>query len=82
MFPCLLPQLPVSDHVSLSARQRERQQQREREEEAARQRREAVHQAQPIRRYRPVRVQPSDMPLTEPRSPNWARNGSRASHRE
>ncbi|XP_043188646.1 targeting protein for Xklp2 homolog [Amphibalanus amphitrite] len=57
----------------------ERQRQREEEEEVARQRREAVHHAQPIRRYRPVHVQPSDAPLTAPRTPNWARNSSRAS---
>ncbi|XP_037067960.1 targeting protein for Xklp2 homolog [Pollicipes pollicipes] len=61
--------------------ERQRQQQLAEEEEVARARREAVHHAQPVRRFRPVHVQPSDVPLTDPRSPKWHADSSRISHR-
>ncbi|KAF0309571.1 Targeting protein for Xklp2 [Amphibalanus amphitrite] len=58
----------------------ERQRQREEEEEVARQRREAVHHAQPIRRYRPVHVAAVGRTAHGAASPRTGpRNSSRAS---
>ena len=57
----------------------------EEREEYERQRREAVHRAQPIKQYKPVNVQRSDKPLTEPMTPDFktdSRLRSRAQHSE
>ncbi|KAM4604557.1 targeting protein for Xklp2 isoform 2-T2 [Discoglossus pictus] len=51
--------------------ERQRQEEEEREERN-RLRHELVHKAQPVRKYRPVEVKTSDMPLTIPKSPNFS----------
>jgi len=38
-------------------------------EEIAKLRKEAVHKANPIRRYKPLKMMSSDKPLTDPHSP-------------
>ncbi|XP_062445455.1 targeting protein for Xklp2 isoform X4 [Rhea pennata] len=54
-------------------REQARRQEEEREkEEVAKLRQELVHKANPIRKYRSVEVQPSDQPLTMPKSPNFS----------
>ncbi|KAI1890290.1 hypothetical protein AGOR_G00152220 [Albula goreensis] len=54
----------------------EEEERREREEqekeELARLRQEAVHKAQPIRRYKPVELKKSELSLTVPQSPNFS----------
>lgn len=50
-------------------REQEERRKREEEEEILRLRKEAVHKAQPIRKYKPVEVKASDKPLTAPASP-------------
>ncbi|KAJ2376466.1 Protein tpx2 [Coemansia sp. RSA 2607] len=42
------------------------------DEEIKRLRKLLVHKAQPIRHYKPVDVQPSDRPLTVPKTPQWS----------
>eukprot|EP00096_Caligus_rogercresseyi_P011310 TRINITY_DN440_c0_g1_i2.p1 TRINITY_DN440_c0_g1~~TRINITY_DN440_c0_g1_i2.p1 ORF type:complete len:690 (-),score=233.25 TRINITY_DN440_c0_g1_i2:349-2268(-) len=41
------------------------------EEEVRRLRKEAVHKSNPIRKYPPIIIHPSDKPVTEPKSPNF-----------
>ena len=52
---------------------REREVQREREEQEALVllRKQMVHKAQPIHKYKNVKVKPSTKPLTEAHSPIW-----------
>ncbi|PNF25470.1 hypothetical protein B7P43_G06000 [Cryptotermes secundus] len=50
-------------------RLRDETQKREEMEEIARLRKEAVHKANPIRRYKPLKILSSDKPLTDPQSP-------------
>ncbi|KAJ1890541.1 hypothetical protein LPJ66_007413, partial [Kickxella alabastrina] len=52
------------------ARKRLENERRE-EEEIKRLRKILVHKAQPIRHYKPVDIQPSDRPLTVPKTPQW-----------
>ncbi|KAI7824203.1 hypothetical protein BX661DRAFT_206730 [Kickxella alabastrina] len=52
------------------ARKRLEDERRE-EEEIKRLRKILVHKAQPIRHYKPVDIQPSDRPLTVPKTPQW-----------
>jgi targeting protein for Xklp2 len=49
--------------------QRDETHKREEMEEIARLRKEAVHKANPIRRYKPLKILSSDKPLTDPHSP-------------
>eukprot|EP00094_Tigriopus_californicus_P006476 TCALIF_06236-PB protein Name:"Similar to TPX2 Targeting protein for Xklp2 homolog (Patiria pectinifera)" AED:0.07 eAED:0.05 QI:246/0.66/0.57/1/1/1/7/271/703 len=53
-------------------RQLEERRRLEHEEEVRRLRHEAVHKAQPVRSYKGIKIQPSDKPLTNPRSPNFS----------
>ncbi|KAG8185563.1 hypothetical protein JTE90_017567 [Oedothorax gibbosus] len=50
--------------------QKARDEERERQE-LIQLRREIVHKANPIRHYKPVELQPSSIPLTQPESPNF-----------
>jgi targeting protein for Xklp2 len=52
--------------------QRDEKQKREEMEEIARLRKEAVHKANPIRRYKPLTILNSDKPLTDPLSPAFS----------
>ncbi|KAJ2453169.1 hypothetical protein EV183_002416 [Coemansia sp. RSA 2336] len=52
------------------ARKRQEEERRE-EEEIKRLRKLLVHKAQPVRQYRPLVIQPSDRPLTVPKTPQW-----------
>ena len=49
-----------------SKKQLEDKRRQDEEREMQRLRREAVHKAQPVKHYRPVDVQPSDKPITQP----------------
>jgi hypothetical protein len=51
--------------------QRDEEQEREEMEEGARLRKEAVHKAHPIRRYKPISLMSSDKLLTDPLSPSF-----------
>ncbi|XP_046842645.1 targeting protein for Xklp2-like isoform X2 [Xenia sp. Carnegie-2017] len=53
---------------------RERDAQREKEEQEAlvKLRQQLVHKAQPIHKYKNVKIKPSDKPLTEAQSPVWS----------
>lgn len=53
-------------------RQLEERRRLEEEEEVRRLRNEAVHKAQPVRSYKGIKIQPSDKPLTKPRSPQFS----------
>jgi len=44
---------------------------REEMEEVARLRKEAVHKANPVRRYKPTNIMTSDKLLTDPHSPSF-----------
>ena len=50
----------------------EEQKRREEEEEVARMRQQAVHKAQPVRKFKPVHVKPSDKPVTLPCTPKFS----------
>ncbi|KAJ2849457.1 Protein tpx2 [Coemansia brasiliensis] len=52
------------------ARKRQEEERRE-EEEIKRLRKLLVHKAQPVRQYKPLVIQPSDRPLTIPKTPQW-----------
>ena len=59
----------------------EKRKQEEEEEEIRRLRNAAVHQANPVRRYKPVEIKPSDKPLTVTESPRFSeRLRSRVRH--
>lgn len=53
-------------------REREAQREREEQEALALLRKQMVHKAQPIHRYKNVKVKPSSKPLTEAHSPIWS----------
>ena len=53
-------------------RQREQRQKEEEEVAIAKLRAEMVHRPNPIRRYNPVVVKPSEKPLTEAESPHFS----------
>ncbi|KAJ2356361.1 Protein tpx2, partial [Coemansia sp. RSA 2610] len=52
------------------ARKRQEEERRE-EEEIKRLRKLLVHKAQPVRHYKPTVINPSDRPLTVPKTPKW-----------
>ncbi|XP_056609340.1 targeting protein for Xklp2-A-like isoform X2 [Triplophysa dalaica] len=52
-------------------KERAREEEEQEKEEITRLRHEQVHNAQPIRRYKPVEVKKSEMSLTVPHSPNF-----------
>ncbi len=59
----------------------EKARQEEEEERLKQMRAEAEVKAQPIRRYRSLRIKPSDAPLTNPKTPNFStRLRTRSSH--
>lgn len=49
-----------------------RRQEEEEKEEISRLRQEVVHKAQPVRKFKPVEVKTSDLPLTVPKSPKFS----------
>eukprot|EP00095_Tigriopus_kingsejongensis_P000916 maker-scaffold186_size273091-snap-gene-1.36 protein:Tk00916 transcript:maker-scaffold186_size273091-snap-gene-1.36-mRNA-1 annotation:"targeting protein for xklp2 isoform x3" len=53
-------------------RQLEERRRLEEEEEIRRRRLDAVHKAQPVRSYKGIKIQPSDKPLTNPKSPKFS----------
>ena len=53
-------------------KQREAEREKEEKEAIALLRKQLVHKAQPIHKYKTVVVKPSDKPLTEPASPAWS----------
>ena len=53
-------------------REREAQREREEQEAIALLRKQLVHKAQPIHKYKNVKVKPSEKPLTEAHSPAWS----------
>ena len=53
-------------------REREAEREREEQEAIALLRKQLVHKAQPIHRYKNVKVKPSEKPLTEAHSPAWS----------
>jgi targeting protein for Xklp2 len=57
--------------------QRDEKQKREEMEEVARLRKEAVHRANPIRCYKPLKIMTSDKPLTDPHSPAFLSRSKR-----
>lgn len=60
--------------VELEGHRRQREQRQKEEEEAAiaKLRAEMIHRPNPVRRYNPVIVKPSDKPLTEAESPRFS----------
>ena len=50
----------------------ERQRILQEEEEYRRSRAQAVHKANPIRNYKPMEINPSDKPLTNPQTPRFS----------
>ncbi|KAM9317735.1 targeting protein for Xklp2-like isoform 2-T2 [Pholidichthys leucotaenia] len=65
----------VSEKEALKAHmeaERRREEGQREKEEIARLRQEQVHQAQPIRHYKPVMVKKSEVPLTVPHSPEFS----------
>jgi targeting protein for Xklp2 len=57
--------------------QRDETEEREEMEEIARLRKEAVHKANPIRRYKPLKILSADKPLTDPHSPAFLSRSKR-----
>jgi len=58
--------------------QRDEKLEREEMEEVARLRKESVHKANPIRRYKPTSIMSSDKLLTDPHSPSFMSRRPRA----
>lgn len=57
---------------SLMEAEERRRQEEEEQEEINRLRHEMVHKAQPIRKFKPVDIKTSDIPLTVPKTPNFS----------
>ncbi|XP_072270383.1 targeting protein for Xklp2 isoform X2 [Pyxicephalus adspersus] len=57
---------------SLMEEEERRRREQEEQEEINRLRHEIVHKAQPVRKFKPVDVKTSDLPLTVPKSPNFS----------
>jgi targeting protein for Xklp2 len=57
--------------------QRDENEKREEMEEVARLRKEAVHKANPVRCYKPLKITGSDKPLTDPLSPAFSTRSKR-----
>jgi hypothetical protein len=55
----------------VSCLQRDEKLKREEMEEVARLRKESVHKANPVRRYKPTNIMSSDKLLTDPHSPSF-----------
>ncbi|KAL4234469.1 Protein tpx2 [Mactra antiquata] len=73
------------DAVDNIRKQEQKMKEAEERAEMERLRKEAVHKAQPIKRYRNVEVRPSDRPLTHPMTPKFStdtRLRSRTQHGE
>ncbi|CAI9597201.1 unnamed protein product, partial [Staurois parvus] len=57
---------------SLMEEEERRRQEEEEKEEINRLRQDVVHKAQPVRKFKPMDVKTSDLPLTVPKSPNFS----------
>ncbi|XP_071966866.1 targeting protein for Xklp2 isoform X2 [Engystomops pustulosus] len=57
---------------SLMEEEELRKQEEQEKEEIERLRHELVHKAQPVRKFKPVEIKASDVPLTVPKSPNFS----------
>ncbi|KAK3860635.1 hypothetical protein Pcinc_033330 [Petrolisthes cinctipes] len=60
------------DEIQAAKREQEERKKAEELEEVARMRREAVHKAKPVPKYKPMVLEPTTQPLTDPKSPQLA----------
>ncbi|KAK4321593.1 hypothetical protein Pmani_007618 [Petrolisthes manimaculis] len=60
------------DEIQAAKREQEERQKVEEEEEVTRLRREAVHKAKPVPKYKAMVLEPTTKPLTDPKSPQFA----------
>ncbi|XP_068120194.1 targeting protein for Xklp2 isoform X2 [Hyperolius riggenbachi] len=62
----------LEEQKRLMEEEERRQQEEQEREEIERLRQEAVHKAQPIKKFRPVEIKASDLPLTIPKTPKFS----------